>query len=118
MSCDASLGNLGEQLAAAHLLAGGYRILHRNWKAGRKEVDIIAEKGGTVVFVEVKTRSSRYFGMPEDAVNWRKEEHLRKVAEQWLEQHGGEVKHIRFDILSIFALPGERPEILHLQDVF
>ncbi|WP_341839644.1 YraN family protein [Chitinophaga caseinilytica] len=118
MACDASLGNLGERLAAEHLSAAGYHILHRNWKAGRKEIDIIAEKSGTVVFVEVKTRSSRFFGMPEEAVGWKKEEHLRKVAEHWLEQNGGGVKHIRFDILSIFAVPGEKPEILHLQDVF
>lgn len=118
MSCDHTLGKLGEQLAAEHLAAAGYRILHRNWKAGRKEVDIIAERGGVVVFVEVKTRSSTYFGTPEEAVGWKKEAHLRKVAEGWLERYGGGVKDIRFDILSIFAVPGRAPEILHLEDVF
>lgn len=118
MSCDHTLGKLGEQLAAEHLQAHGYNILHRNWKAGRKEVDIIAERGGVVVFAEVKTRSSKFFGMPEEAVGWKKEEHLRKVAERWLERHGSGVRDIRFDILSIFALPGCDPEILHLEDVF
>lgn len=118
MACDHPLGKLGEQLAAEYLLAEGFAILHRNWKAGRKEVDIIAQLNGMVIFVEVKTRSSEAFGMPEEAVNWKKAEHVRKVAERWLERYGSGVKHIRFDILSIFAIPGKSPEILHLEDVF
>lgn len=118
MSCDHTLGKLGEQLAAEHLEANGYAILHRNWKAGRKEVDIIARSGKTIVFAEVKTRSSKYFGMPEEAVGWKKEAHLHKVAGHWLERFGQEVKEIRFDILSVFILPGQPPEILHLEDVF
>ncbi len=118
MSSDHTLGKIGEQLAAEHLAAGGYHILHRNWKAGRKEVDIIARKDDTIIFTEVKTRSSKYFGMPEEAVGWKKEEHMRRVAERWLEKYGKGVRQIRFDILSVFLIPGCAPELLHLEDVF
>lgn len=118
MSSDHTLGKLGEQLAAEHLLAAGYTILHRNYKGGRKEIDIIAGKGDTIIFAEVKTRSSKAFGMPEEAVGWKKEAHVRRVAEYWLDRHGRQVRHIRFDILSVIILPGCAPEILHLEDVF
>ena len=68
MTAHNELGKEGELLAANHLQSEGYVIRHRNWRCGHKELDIVAEKDGTLVFVEVKTRKDVLFGLPEDAV--------------------------------------------------
>lgn len=68
MAAHNELGKEGELLAANHLQSEGYVIRHRNWRCGHKELDIVAEKDGTLVFVEVKTRKDVLFGLPEDAV--------------------------------------------------
>jgi putative endonuclease len=67
------LGQTGEDEAAMHLLEKGYRILRRNWKAGRHEIDIIAETNEFIVFAEVKTRSDNYLVDPSDAVTREKQ---------------------------------------------
>lgn len=118
MASHHELGKKGEQLAVAFLRQKQYDILHCNWTSGRKEIDIIARQGGTVVFIEVKTRSTQYFGMPEDAVHYRKEASLQQVADRYLEQHGLQPEAIRFDIISITFTAAGLQEILHLEDAF
>jgi len=94
-------GRVGEELAAKWLEQQGYRILHRNFRFDRGEVDLIAEDGGELVFIEVKTRRGVGFGTPEEAVTPAKEEQMNKVAEGYLLKHGLEQQACRFDIVSI-----------------
>lgn len=118
MASHHELGKKGEQLAVSYLRQKQYDILHCNWTWGRKEIDIIARQNNTIVFIEVKTRSSQRFGMPEEAVHNRKEEHLLGAADRYLEQYGLQPDAIRFDIISITATAAGLQEILHLEDAF
>ncbi|MGX5819118.1 YraN family protein [Chitinophaga lutea] len=118
MASHHDLGKKGEALAAAYLQLRQYRILHTNWTAGKREIDIIAEKEGTLVFVEVKTRTSQAYGMPEEAVGRQKTRQLQAAAERYLEQHAPGQALIRFDVVAITTgQPGE-PEIVHFEDAF
>lgn len=97
------LGRNGEDRAAYYLLREGYAILDRNvrWKGG--EIDIIALDGdGTIVFVEVKTRSSNLYGTPEAAVTARKLSRMRSTAAYWLRQTRQRAP-IRFDVVALTA---------------
>lgn len=118
MASHHELGKKGEQLAVSFLRQKQYEILHCNWTWGRREIDIVARQGDTIVFVEVKTRSSQSFGMPEEAVHHRKAEHLLLAADRYLEQYDLQPSAIRFDIISITATAAGPQEIVHLEDAF
>jgi putative endonuclease len=110
-------GIKGEVIAVSFLLKKGYNILHTNWRAGRKEVDIIAEKGGVAIFVEVKTRRNFDFGFPEEAVDIKKQAHLKQIAEAFCDMNTG-YTDIRFDVISILLHGDKVEDILHLEDAF
>jgi putative endonuclease len=110
------LGVQGEALAVEYLQGLGYAILERNWRFKRAEVDIIAREGGTLVFVEVKARSRRNFGEPEEAVNPKKERLLADAAQAYAEKIGHDWA-LRFDIVSVLFLP-EGPLLRHYKDAF
>lgn len=110
-------GIKGEHIAENFLLKKGYNVLHRNWRSGKKEVDIIAEKDGLIVIVEVKTRTSFQFGYPEEAVNPKKQLYLKQAAEAFFEENR-QYTDIRFDIISILLNKGETKEIIHFEDAF
>ena len=116
MSGSHDTGVQGEALAIDFLERNGYTIREQNWRHEKAEIDLIAEKDGVLVFVEVKTRSTGVFLKPEDAVGAIKQRHLRKGAEAYLLQSefDGEV---RFDILSII-LHEKETQIRHIEDVF
>ena len=99
----AEVGKTGERLAARHLRRCGYRILAKNWRSYRHEIDVIARERstGTVVFVEVKTRTPGSFGRPADAVDRNKQRFLRLAAESWLLQNGGMEQPARFDVIEV-----------------
>ena len=78
------LGQWGEELACDYLSKNGYKILKKNYKNNYGEIDIIAKKKGTIIFIEVKTRSGRSFGLPEEAVNGIKQEKLIRVSEKYI----------------------------------
>ncbi|WP_242926120.1 YraN family protein [Pontibacter vulgaris] len=105
----------GESMAAAYLQEKGYTILSRNYRYKRAEIDIIAEKPGLLVFVEVKTRTSDKFGFPEEAVTMKKQELILAAAEEFILQKGWE-QDIRFDIISITL--SNPPELHHIEDAF
>ncbi|MFM6926313.1 MAG: YraN family protein [Ferruginibacter sp.] len=110
-------GNTGEALAAIYLSEKGYHILHQNWRYGRWEVDIIAEKDSILHFVEVKTRRTRKFGHPEENVDRKKIQNLINAAEEYLYQQP-QWKRIQFDVLSITILKDEPVEYFLIEDVY
>lgn len=110
-------GKLGEDLAEQYLLARTYSILHRNWRHGRWEVDIIAERAGTLHFIEVKMRTTALFGHPEENVTVKKIKHLMNAAEEFLYQFPG-WKRVQFDVLSITAIKGNAAEYYLIEDVY
>lgn len=91
-------GRLGEDLAASHLQQQGYVILARNVRFPFGEIDIIAQDGETLVFVEVKTRRSQCFGSPLEAITPRKQQQLIKLAQAYLQ---GQERPVRFDVVAV-----------------
>jgi putative endonuclease len=116
MSANLELGNRGETLAEKYLHETNYQILERNWRFSRAEVDLIAKDGEVLVFVEVKTRSSDFFGKPEESVSPKKEALLKDAAAVYMEQIGHQWE-IRFDVISIL-IKGEGYTIEHFKDAF
>lgn len=94
------IGREGEARAAGYLAARGYRIVDRNVRAGGVEIDLVATRGRTVVFVEVKTRRSRRHGAPELAVDARKQARLLRGARAWLHEQPRRFERVRFDVVS------------------
>jgi len=113
-----ALGRAGEDLAARHLEARGYRILERGFRIRDGEIDLVADDGGTVVFVEVKTRSGTACGRPAEAVDGRKQRRLLRAARVWLHRHGATERPCRFDVIEILSRPGEAVVANHIPDAF
>ncbi|MCX8019391.1 MAG: YraN family protein [Chitinophagaceae bacterium] len=111
------LGKKGEDMAAEWLVNQGYRILHRNWRHSYHEIDIIAEKGKFLHFIEVKARHYSPYGHPEESVTKRKFKHLKQAADEYLHQHPGHM-WIQYDILAITLYKNKPPEYFLLEDVF
>lgn len=107
-------GRFGEQLAAAHLQAQGLIVLDRNWRCDVGEVDIVARDGDALVICEVKTRSSRRFGSPLEAITPEKAARLRRLAACWVRANGVHPLAIRIDLVGIVLGSGE-PEIEHVR---
>jgi len=95
------LGKFGEESAIDLLKTNGYRILARNYKTKLGEIDIIARDKDTVCFVEVKTRHSDRFGLPQEAISRPKQRHIAKVALMFLKENNLLDKRARFDVISI-----------------
>lgn len=112
-----SLGSKGEDLAVTFLKKKGYKIISKNYKNYIGEVDIIAQDGETVVFIEVKTRANDSFGYPFESVHKKKRQKLRNLALLYLKKAGEELP-VRFDVLSIFCTENGNMEIDHIQDAF
>ena len=117
-----ALGRFGEDVAARHLSAAGLVILDRNWRCADGEIDIVAQDGRSIVFCEVKTRSSTTFGLPSEAVTPIKARRIRGLALTWLVEHRGESSAywplLRFDVISVLRRYGEPPLVDHLPDAF
>ena len=120
------LGKQGEKLAGNWLEKNGYEIIHRNWRYGKGEIDIIARKircDDNLVqreflhFIEVKTRNHSSVGNPEDNVTRKKFKKLQWVAGEYLFRNPG-IKWIQYDILSITTHPDKDPDYFLLADVF
>jgi len=116
MAHNTRLGKQGEEAAAAYLQAMGYQILARNFRYRRAEVDIIAAKDNVLVVVEVKTRSTHYFGYPEESVSAAKENLLLMAADYYIEETNWQ-HDVRFDIVSILWQE-DQPRIWHFEDAF
>lgn len=110
------LGRKGEEIAKDYLMNKGFDILELNWRLGRKEIDLIARMGELVVIVEVKTRSTDFYGNPEDAVTRTKQNFLIKAADAYAQTLDFDAE-IRYDIISIVTR-GNSHSINHLEDAF
>ncbi len=111
------LGKEGEELAVHFLLKRGHTLLHRNWRYSHYELDIITVEKGILHFVEVKTRSSEKFALPEASVKTKKMRDLFRAAEEFLYRQR-QYKDFRIDILSICIPPGGEPKYFLIEDVY
>ncbi|MEZ4932671.1 MAG: YraN family protein [Saprospiraceae bacterium] len=110
-------GKKGEALAVNFLQKNGFDILETNWRFRKLEVDIIAKEKDVLVFVEVKTRSTDFFGHPEEFVDPVKEKHLAKAAAEYMAL----IKHdwaIRFDVVAIVLKNHNEWDLKHIKDAF
>ena len=110
------LGKKGEKLAQEMLSSKGYEIIDTNWRFDNDEIDIVAMDGGELVIVEVKTRSTSFFGNPEDAVDYNKEKFLIRATESYLEENKLDLE-TRFDIVAI-VINNNETIIDHIEDAF
>jgi putative endonuclease len=115
-----SVGRAGEDAAAEQLQQLGYRLETRNWRCRLGEIDIIAEDGSTLVFVEVRSRTNpTRYGTAVEAITPRKCRQVREVATVYLKQHKGSPHAIRFDVIAVtFLRDGTVGEIKHLPGAF
>lgn len=111
-----TLGKQGEQLALDYLIEQEYTIRETNWRFRKAEVDIIAFKNDVVVFIEVKTRSTDYFGEPEDSVTSKKQKMIIDAADHYAQKLDFEVE-LRFDIISIIKTE-KTAQLKHIEDAF
>ena len=112
------LGDRGERAAAKYLKKQGLRILARQSRSRIGEIDLIALDRETLVFVEVKTRSSSAAGRPAEAITHAKRRQLTRAALGWLKQHGRLKTRSRFDVVAITWQPGAAPVIEHFPNAF
>ena len=113
------LGKWGEQYAADYLQSIGYDIIERDWRIGHRDIDIIARTGDgtTVVFVEVKTRTSDVVTKPDDAVDIKKIRNIGYEANNYIKTKGI-VDEVRFDIISIIGNNKENAQLEHIIEAF
>lgn len=108
-------GSWGETIAAYYLREKGYVILERDWHSGHRDIDIIAQQDGCVVFVEVKTRRNTDFGSPVQAVDYHKRQNLLRAINHYIHYRHLDMPW-RFDVISIVGVPGAQPDIEHIED--
>lgn len=106
---------LGENIACDFLVQRGYKILERNWRYGHSEIDLICARDGKLVFVEVKTRKSLKYGLPETAVSESKQKAIFRASEQYIYKINHQ-NEIRFDIIGVIL--GDKIEVAHFEDAF
>lgn len=109
-------GRRGEDAACAYLERHGYKVVDRNYRCRWGEIDVIAVKGGTLAFVEVKTRHNLRFGTPGMAVTYAKQQKIRTTALHYLQQQKG-YNNISFDVIEILADDG-KAKLRHLPNCF
>lgn len=115
-----AIGRLGEKLAAIHLRREGCKLLYRNFRSPRGgEVDLVLRDGGTLVFAEVKTRTSVRFGRPSEAVDVKKQRLIERGARAWLRQLPADLAvPLRFDVIEVVLADGEPADINWLRNMF
>lgn len=110
------LGKKGEELAIGFLKKLGYQIIATNWQEKKYEVDVIAQDNNQLLFVEVKTRNTDYFGNPAEAVTLSKQKHLIEGANYYIQKNEIDLE-CRFDVIAI-VLNDDQEKIEHFKDAF
>ena len=115
-----ALGKQGERLARDYFEREGYVIVAQNWRGRGGEIDLVAAKNGTIVFVEVRSRrDTGTFGTPEESVDYRKQRKVRQTAERFLHQTGRQDADVRFDVISVtFRTDGTLLDFEHIPGAF
>ena len=114
-----TFGNIGEDIAESFLISTGYKIIERNYRSKQGEIDIIAVFDDILAFIEVKTRSSTRFGLPEEAVTINKQHRISKTARYYLTKSKNYNNFsYRADIISILLSKDNTPTINHIIDAF
>ncbi len=109
----------GENRAEEYLRKKKYKILAKNYRCPLGEIDLVAEQSKAIVFVEVKTRTSRLFGEPEEAVTRTKQKKLGQLAEYYLKAHNLHDRDVRFDVIALVVNPQDgSQEISHFENAF
>ena len=116
MAAHNELGKHGEQLAVKYLIGKGFEIRELNWRFQKAEVDIIAQKGDLLVIVEVKTRSNRFFGDPQEFVKQAKIRLLIKAIDHYVTDLDLDVE-VRFDVIGV-VMTNLKTSVTHLEDAF
>lgn len=112
------LGGWGETIAAEYLAGNGYVILERNFRTQYGEIDLIVLDKDILVFVEVKTRTSRKFGYPEEAISPKKKEHLLASAQAYIQTHQEMERDWRIDVIAIERIDrNSLPEITQFENI-
>ncbi len=109
------LGNRGEKIAAKVLRKQGYRIIEKNYHSRLGEIDIVAKEDESIVFVEVKTRCSTDFGLPEEALSYDKKRRLSKLALGYLAHRRIKDTNCRFDVVSILMDNKKVSKVKHIE---
>jgi len=112
-----SLGTWGENFAASYLRKQGLKILQRNLRTPVGEIDIVARDRKTLVFVEVKTRQSRQYGTPQEAVGAHKQRQIIRTAQWYLSEHPAVKLQPRFDVVALLKT-GDQVEVEHIVSAF
>ena len=105
---------IGEKLAADFLTKQGYKIIETNFRCKEGEVDIIAKDGDYLVFIEVRAKSSRMFGSPEESITTRKKEHLKNVAMRYQESHDNLPQQWRIDFVAVELDKAGKPQRIEI----
>ena len=113
-----SLGDRGEMAACGFLKEKGYEILEKNYKCKIGEIDVIARRAGRLAFIEIKTRTSVQFGMPQEAVDLKKQEKIFKLAQWYMKEKKLEKIPVAFDVVAILWREGEAPQVRLIADAF
>lgn len=118
------IGDRGEDIAVSYLEARGYRIMDRNYRFERNEVDVVCfqpdpeDEGGEIVFVEVKTRSSLSHGAPDAAVTEEKKSNVLAASQAWLYERQLEGAPARFDVVGVLLKQDDDPAVEHFENAF
>lgn len=110
-------GKEGEAFSIKYLKKKGYQIIHSNYNTPIGEIDIIAKDGDAIVFIEVKTRRSLYFGYPYEAVTYKKRRKLEKLALYYLKANKMADVAVRFDVIGLYQKEGNY-QVEHIVDAF
>jgi len=111
------LGALGERLARARLEGQGYLILEANWRSSSGEIDLVAQKGDQLIFVEVRTRQGRSYGLPEESLSGAKRKRLITLAEEYLQGCLSPYADWRVDVVAVeFSAQGILERIEHIEN--
>ncbi len=115
MKHNQKIGQWGEQAAAEYLQRQGYEILEKNARTPYGEIDLVAKLEAVTIFVEVKARTTRSFGLPEQAITPRKLAHMLACAEHYAAEHA--IETWQLDVLAVEGAPGVTPRIEHFENV-
>ena len=113
-----TLGQRGEDAAAAFLERTGMTVVERNWRCPAGEIDIVALDGTTIVLCEVKTRRTASKGTPEEAVTPAKRRRYAKLAAAYLQHAGSETTPVRFDVITLLVIAEDRALLRHYRGAF